>query len=133
MKIKNEWKMGMFTPMENNMDTNGFIYFAAPYTHDDPDVMKRRHAAVVKATAVMVKKGYVLYSPLVHTVPLEDYVDGSHAFWMNQDLTIMFHATICFVLMLPGWDTSKGVLEEIQFAHDHNQIVLYLTYDECVQ
>ena len=52
-----------------------------------------------------------------------------HDFWMGQDLPLVPHAKELVVLMLPGWEASKGVAREREAARAANIPVRYVHYD----
>jgi hypothetical protein len=102
-----------------SIDT-GFIYLAQPYSSPDPDVVAYRVEQAFKATAKLMGEGELVFSPIVHTHELGKYIDpalaAQHAFWMKQDIVILRHAAELRVLVLPGWQQSKGVAQEILVA-----------------
>ena len=104
------------------------IYLASPYSHPVPTVRRRRFKAVCRAAAVMLKKGLMVYSPIVHSVPIAacglDAMD--HDFWMHVDRPFLDWCSSVTVLMLPGWDVSKGVAAEIKIATTAGKPVSYL-------
>jgi hypothetical protein len=113
MKIKKHWRMVMSTD-------NGYIYLAQPYSSPDPEIIAFRVAEGFKATAKLMNEGHIVFAPIVHTHELGQHVDPElskqHDFWMRQDIAILRHATELRVLMLPGWEESKGVAQEILVA-----------------
>ncbi len=39
--------------------------------------------------------------------------------WELRDLTYIHHCNEVWVIMLPGWDESKGILEELNYSIKH--------------
>jgi hypothetical protein len=76
------------------------VYLASPYTH--PEARVRDNIGL----------------------KLDREVD--HSFWMVQDIAILRKCDRLMVLTLDGWDTSKGVTEEIQLAHRLHMPVTYV-------
>lgn len=73
-------------------------------------------------------EGKVVFSPIAHTHHVADYMEEKYrmdfALWMKADLPILRHAKELHVLMLDGWQRSRGVTREIEYA-DHVGIPVY--------
>jgi len=67
-----------------------------------------------------MNEGYTVFSPIAHSHPIAVDLDPKltcdHEFWMRQDLPILAACKRMFVLCLPGWEHSRGVVAEMQFA-----------------
>lgn len=94
------------------------VYLATPYTHADPRVMERRFLGVNKAAAILMKMGFLVYSPISHTHPiaLAGDLPKEWSFWGKFDTVMMSHCNCMIVLMQEGWRESKGIKEEIKIA-----------------
>lgn len=94
------------------------IYLASPYSHADPAVMEERFDAACRAAGSLIASGLVVYSPIAHTHPIAVRVDLPRAwdFWQKFDTTIIGRCSALVVLMLPGWNESRGVAAEIAIA-----------------
>ncbi len=94
------------------------IYLASPYSHPDPQVRRMRFEAACRAAARRMEAGLVVYSPIAHSVPVEAQMFGQqpHEFWMRQCVAVLRRCDSLHVLMLEGWEASKGVSEEIRIA-----------------
>ena len=97
---------------------SGLTYLASNYSDPDPAVMLERYWAAVRKAAELMLAGECVFSPIAHTheigLMLGKPVD--HDFWLRQDRAILQHCSMLKVLCLPGWETSKGVAEEISVA-----------------
>lgn len=95
-----------------------FTYIASPYSHADEAIRELRFNLVSKFTADMIRDGEVVYSPIAHSHPLAvDYeLPGDFDFWMRQNYGLLSKASRMIVLCLDGWEDSKGVQAEIEFA-----------------
>jgi len=95
-----------------------FIYVASPYSDKDADVVEERFLAVEKYTAAMLKEEQYLYSPIVHCHSIADKYELplDFNFWKNYNQAMLSKASLLVVLMLDGWEESKGVTAEIEFA-----------------
>jgi hypothetical protein len=92
-----------------------FIYLASPYSAS-PEV---NHSAALRATALFIRAGLIVYSPIVHCHPihLESASPGSFTFWQRHNFAILAKASDLWVLTLPGWKESTGVRAEIEHAN----------------
>lgn len=103
------------------------IYIASPYSHEDPAVREHRFREACRMTAALVHAGHVVFSPIVHSVPLADYgLPNTWAFWRHQDQVYLERCDTLVVLMLPGWQESVGVAGEIQIARELGKPTIYL-------
>jgi hypothetical protein len=94
-------------------------YIACPYSHSDPLVRQMRFTQVSRVAARLMLKGEVVFSPISHSHPIEQYgmdEPQGYDFWMDQDLPILRKCSKLYVMMLPGWSQSKGVAKEIDTA-----------------
>lgn len=104
------------------------IYLASPY---HSEYTAKRHHRVTMAsicTAYFLRKGECVYSPIVHNhqLAIEHDLPKKWSFWRNLDLNMLRRAEALWILMLPGWTTSKGVLAELQFAKKIGLTVKYV-------
>lgn len=96
------------------------IYLASPYTHPNPEVVFLRVTAAAEATAVLLEKGSLTFSPVVHChfVNLVRSLPDEHWYKITQEY--LRRCTHCMVLRLPNWQNSRGVQEEIALAKKLN-------------
>ena len=100
------------------------VYMACPYSHNSPveyiNKIKKgerfRQANIYAAN--LLNRGEFVYSPISHCHPLAMAADlpGDWEFWEAYDRAILACCKKLYVLMLPGWETSKGVQAEIKIA-----------------
>jgi nucleoside 2-deoxyribosyltransferase len=107
------------------------VYLASPYSHEDEAIREMRFNAVALATAYMMDIGYVVYSPIVHSHVVAEYLDNAldHQFWLTQDASHISTCNKLVVYKLEGWKKSFGVTWEIGFANGLNIPVSYLETD----
>jgi hypothetical protein len=94
-------------------------YLACPYSDPDPQVKMKRHALANRVAYELLSQGVLVFSPLTYSVPLQQL--GSHRGWVSWkkfDLEIISRCDRMIVLKLPGWESSKGVMEEITYAQE---------------
>lgn len=108
-----------------------FIYLASPYSHYNIDVMQKRYEDAVTATVKLLKANITVFSPIVHFHPLALLHDlpKDADFWLQHNLPFLKASCGLYVLMLPGWQESKGVAKEIKIATSLKLEVLYVAED----
>lgn len=94
------------------------IYLTSPYTDPDPLVMKTRFLLAEQITAAMLKRQLVVYSPIVHCHELAQRHDMPHdfEFWRSYNFGMLRHASTIHVVAMNGWEDSRGVMAELDFA-----------------
>lgn len=104
------------------------IYLGAPYSHKNPEVMLERYYKITEYTADLMKKGYAVFSPITYGKPIADLHDLPHTyeFWLSFDLKMLEACSEFWVLQLDGWEESKGLKAEIEFAKE-NKITTFYT------
>ena len=93
------------------------IYLASPYSHDDPEVRLGRFDAVCKMAGALMRT-HLVFSPIAHTHPIAVHCDLplGFAYWAEFDRRMISMCDEVWILRLPGWDLSVGVLAEIEIA-----------------
>lgn len=104
-----------------------YIYIASPYTAKTKKKMKERYAAVLNYLATCTSIGEVCFSPIVHSHPLTKY-DLPHTwdFWSKIDYVFIDQCSKVRVLKLPGWEDSKGIKAEVEYARFIGKTVEYV-------
>lgn len=95
------------------------IYLAAPYSHPDASVREQRFMAVSERANATMRLGHLVYSPITHGHILGLYggLPGDFEFWERHCLSFLRRwAEELWVMSLPGWETSRGVLAEMEEA-----------------
>ena len=108
-----------------------YIYLASPYTHEDSAVRQVRYERVRALTALLLRRGLVVFSPIIHHHDLINVYDlpKDAAFWGAYDTAMMRSAQEFWVHTQPGWRESVGVAAEIELA---GQIHLPIGYVEQI-
>jgi hypothetical protein len=102
------------------------IYLASPYTHSEPEVMRRRCVAVSRVAAYMISRGRHVYSPIAYGHHLTAYgIPGTWEAWEEHDKHMICLSDHVQVLMLPGYKESKGIDREVAYAAELGKTVFY--------
>lgn len=100
-----------------------YVYLASPYSHPLREVRENRYKAACKKTAQYVEEGVPVFCPIAHTHIVADYMDESLRMdfdtWMRADLPLLHHAGEMHVLTLDGWEDSKGIKREMEYAEEN--------------
>jgi len=94
------------------------IYIASPYSHPNEDIRHQRYVEACKYAGFLIKQGIWAFSPIAHSHPIAQQLglDTSFALWCGFDLDMLSRCDKLHVLMLPGWEDSKGITAEIEAA-----------------
>jgi hypothetical protein len=94
------------------------IYLASPYTHDDKAVREARFEQVATVLHQLSQEEWLVFSPIVHTVPLQDKTGAGTTwqYWKEIDEAWIECCQAVWVCTMPGWMASVGVSAEITHA-----------------
>jgi len=95
-----------------------YTYLAVPYSHEIEWVRLERYNKVCRAAGVLMLDGEAVFSPISHTHQIGLCINREmdHDFWMRADMPFLAHASELKVLLLTGWDASRGVQFEMKIA-----------------
>lgn len=71
-----------------DMDKKPLIYLASPYSHEDASVRQERYEIVSRVTALLISRGYVVFSPIAYSHPLNERIDIPVEDWYRFDRSI---------------------------------------------
>ncbi len=102
---------------------SGLWWFAHPYTCLDSSgnpVLAAEEAnfrLCCWRTAQLILRGYNVYSPVCHSHPIhmacaEFLTRNEHALWYRLDKDLLERATWTGIICAPGWQNSKGCVQE---------------------
>jgi len=106
------------------------IYLACPYSDPNKDIRESRYKEALKATVELFRIGNHVYSPIVHSHYIEvglGIEKPGFDFWRDYDLRLISHSDILMVLTICGWNKSKGVAAEIDYAQSIRLPVIYIS------
>lgn len=105
------------------------IYLASPYNHPSAQVREDRFCQVAEITALLMKLGRIVYSPIVHNHPLavEYGLPKGWDYWQTFDETMLAKCDEIWVLkVIEGWEKSVGIKAEVDIAQRLNIPVKYV-------
>lgn len=107
------------------------IYLASPYSSIDTHLVEERYEQAVATVAQLTAEGIVVYSPIAHYHPMsiKHKVRGDFAFWREINFHMLDLASEVYVLMLPGWAKSVGVMAEISRAEERGIPVAFRKFN----
>lgn len=103
------------------------IYLACPRYHQTASVMNARFAAANRATAILMKSGKLIFSPISHGHYIAFANGWSFSEWEKFDKAMLSRCSELYVLRIGGWQESRGVTEEIKFAMERSIPITYLS------
>jgi hypothetical protein len=95
------------------------IYLASPYTHPREEVMQERFEAVCDLVAHYIfRQREPIFSPILygHALTQQHDLPPDFGAWSRFNYGMLRFANELWILKIDGWDTSKGVAAEIDFA-----------------
>jgi len=105
-----------------------YSYLASPYSHADLAIMDERHDAAMCCVHWHLKNHIWVYSPIVHCHELARryYLPRDYDFWETYNKVMLFNSNRLIILTLPGWDDSKGVKGEVDFANKIGRPITFI-------
>ena len=105
------------------------IYVSSPYTSADAATVEYRVTAVEMFTGELLRRGVTAFSPIAHSHRIAKSANPplptAWEWWRKHDQEYILSSGALVVLMLPGWQESKGVADEIELAQRSQLPVLY--------
>lgn len=107
------------------------IYIASPYTQQEGEhstIVYSRYEAVTDYCTYLMHYGEIFYAPITftHNWAIAQNLPTDANFWGAFNTHYMNLCDELHVLMLPGWETSKGVQHEIKFFTDRGRPIKYI-------
>lgn len=104
------------------------IYIAAPYYDPNKEVIERRMEIVYEVIAEFTRLGNIVVSPmLMHPVVVRHDLPNTFQFWDKYSFALLEKCDRMVVIQMKGWETSRGVQEEIEFCNQFNIPVEYVS------
>lgn len=116
------------------------IYLCSVYSLDAKEftpieaqaLMQKRYEYAAMRTALFLKAGVTIFSPINHCHPIARKHDlpRTWTFWKQHDLNFIKASEQLWVLMMPGWEESEGISAEIEYAISIGIRVLYISCED---
>lgn len=105
------------------------IYLASPYSHPDELIRRTRFMLAEQATASLLRRGIWVYSPIVHCHELASKYNlpGDFDFWSKYNIDMIRRCDSFAILDIPGWQESKGVQGEWEFARQLDMTAIFIS------
>lgn len=93
------------------------IYLASPYS-GTLEQMQQRYMDTKHATATLLHNKLHIYSPIVHCheMACRFSLPRDALFWKQYNEDMIKRVDHLWLLKIPGWETSKGMGMEVEFA-----------------
>ena len=117
----------------NELDpSDGLWYLASPYSHELPEVREERFHLACRASAGLMKRGWLIFSPIAHTHPIAQHgLPKGWDFWEKYDIQFLNACVGIIVLQIDGWEASKGIEGELRMMDAAGKAVRYMTLEDC--
>jgi NAD-dependent deacetylase len=104
------------------------IYIASPYSNKDTDIMEYNFQKVSALAAKLCSEGDVAFSPITygHTLLNFEKMPVNWEFWENFCISFLKASDELLVYKMDGWEISKGVTAEIEYAKENNIPIRYM-------
>ena len=91
------------------------IYLASPYTHRESHIRRGRYKAACEIAAKFMEAGEPVFSPISHGHGIcEMGVSVEYETWQKVDERLLRACDLIVVLKLEGWESSRGISEELK-------------------
>lgn len=107
------------------------IYFGTPYSHPNPAVVNERVHLTLVATASLIRKGLIIYSPIAHChdLALRFSLPTDAAFWEKINEDFLRSSNAFYALCIDGWRESIGLTREFKLARELKLPIGYVLMD----
>ena len=110
-----------------------FYYIASPYSSPSPQIRQQRYESVMGYVAYLLKRRIPCYSPILHTheLSIQTALPFEYEFWHDYNCAMIRPSLGLHILMLQGWEASRGIAAEIAFAGSNSLPIEYVkAYDD---
>jgi len=111
--------MYMTTKTNLHTDSDGYIYLASPYSHEDKQIVHNRFVTVAEVAGRLFKEGVIFFTPITQIQAIIDYGNVDEAtweYWTTFDKAFIAGSKALYILTIDGWECSKGVMAEVRYA-----------------
>jgi hypothetical protein len=110
----------------------GYYYLAHAYINDDPAIQNANATHALWVYGNLFVRGVICYNPIEATIRAAHAFNWAHNFEPYKILNERFidQSSGVLVVMSDGWEKSRGVSAEINYAIDNHIPVWYLDCEE---
>lgn len=106
------------------------MYISTPYSHPDETVRELRYTEALRFLQYLAIIGEPAISIVVQYHPLMQYLPMTFEFWSKIYTPILQVSTSVGVLIMEGWDISKGVTDEVNKAKSFGKELKYFIKED---
>lgn len=108
------------------------IYLAGPYSHKLKEVEAIRRIQLTLVSTKLAVAGVTVFSPITqsHEQEMTGLLAGDYDTWQKTDRKMVEKMDELWVLMLEGWNHSKGVTDEIYWANRKGKKIRFIKYQQ---
>jgi len=108
------------------------IYLASPYSDPNYLIEEQRFSDVCREVAKLMNSGYVVFSPIAHCHPVAkiSYLPTDYSYWKDFGISFIEWCDELWILMLDGWEKSKGIQGECETAKMLNRPIRYIISED---
>jgi hypothetical protein len=93
------------------------VYYLSGPIAGDPETKERNIERFIKAAADLRARGYKILSPIeVNAGEMNPDAAREWAWYMRRDVEAMMDDSVEGIIMLPGWEFSRGAQTELALA-----------------
>lgn len=109
------------------------IYFASPYSHPSKKVREQRATEMLEITARVINEqdAIVPFVPIAYLHPLTVLCPDHD--WVSWDIQFLARFDGMIVVKQPGWETSLGIKEELNFCFEHGIPYAYSKPEDIIE
>ena len=98
-------------------------YFAHPYSSPSKENHSENFALCNDRAVRLLDNGYLIFSPISHSHPLQHVKESTLDFWLKLDVEFMDRCD--GLILAPGWEESEGCRFEYEYFKEKNKPILF--------
>lgn len=105
------------------------LYYLCTVYSSHPVGLTEAYKDACYIAAKLLEQDVKTYCPIAHGHSLNQYMDVDHKdhdFWMKVDKFYIDHCGALLVACMDNWENSRGIGEEIDYAHAKGMKVFYM-------
>jgi hypothetical protein len=107
------------------------IFVAQPYFSPDEEIIANRVKIGAAYCGALLKQGFKCMSPVMFgsTILLHSELPIDFSFWDKLSFSYLAKCDVLHVLTINGWDKSRGVKAEMEYAKKNDMPIIYIDID----